>query len=40
LHDLGSTNGTYVNGSAVNEHALRDGDRVSIGSTVVEFRRD
>lgn len=40
LHDLGSTNGTYVNGSVVSEHALRDGDRISVGSTVVEFRRD
>jgi hypothetical protein len=40
LHDLGSTNGTYVNGSVVTEHALRDGDRISLGSTVVEFRRD
>jgi hypothetical protein len=39
LHDLGSTNGTYVNGSVVTEHALRAGDRISLGSTVVEFRR-
>jgi FHA domain-containing protein len=39
LHDLGSTNGTYVNGSVVTEHALRDGDRISLGSTVVEFSR-
>jgi hypothetical protein len=39
LRDLGSTNGTYVNGSVVHEHALRDGDRISLGSTVVEFRR-
>jgi hypothetical protein len=40
LHDLGSTNGTYVNGSVVTEHVLRDGDRISLGSTVVEFRRE
>jgi hypothetical protein len=40
LHDLGSTNGTYVNGSVVNEHALRDGDRITLGSAVVEFRRE
>jgi hypothetical protein len=39
LRDLGSTNGTYVNGAVVHEHALRDGDRISLGSTVVEFRR-
>jgi hypothetical protein len=40
LHDLGSTNGTYVNGTVVSEHALREGDRISLGSTIVEFRRD
>lgn len=40
LHDMGSTNGTYVNGSVVSEHALRDGDRISLGSSVVEFRRE
>ena len=39
LRDLGSTNGTYVNGSTVREHVLRDGDRISVGSTSVEFRR-
>jgi hypothetical protein len=39
LHDLGSTNGTYVNGGVVTEHVLRDGDRVTLGSAVVEFRR-
>lgn len=39
LRDLGSTNGTYVNGSVAHDHALRDGDRISLGSTVVEFRR-
>jgi hypothetical protein len=40
LRDLGSTNGTLVNGTRVSEHALRDGDRIQIGSSVVEFRRD
>ena len=39
LRDLGSTNGTLVNGTRVGEHALRDGDRIHIGSSVVEFRR-
>ena len=39
LRDLGSTNGTLVNGTRVREHALRDGDRIHIGSSVVEFRR-
>ena len=40
LRDLGSTNGTVVNGARVREHALRDGDRIQLGSSVVEFRRD
>lgn len=40
LRDLGSTNGTLVNGARVKQHALRDGDRISVGSSVVEFRRD
>jgi hypothetical protein len=39
LRDLGSTNGTLVNGTRVREHVLRDGDRIHIGSSVVEFRR-
>jgi len=38
--DLGSTNGTLVNESAVAEQALADGDRITIGSSVLEFRRD
>ncbi|HVO32229.1 MAG TPA: GGDEF domain-containing protein [bacterium] len=33
--DLGSTNGTYVNGQKVAEQVLRDGDKVQIGSTTV-----
>ena len=36
--DLGSTNGTMVNGvKIVGEHRLRDGDIVSFGSTHVRF---
>jgi diguanylate cyclase (GGDEF)-like protein len=36
--DLGSTNGTYVNGARVDVHALSDGDKIQIGSnTVVKF---
>jgi diguanylate cyclase (GGDEF)-like protein len=35
LIDLGSTNGTYVNGMKVSEQVLRDGDKVQIGSTTV-----
>ena len=33
--DLGSTNGTYVNGAKIAEQVLRDGDKVQIGSTTV-----
>jgi nucleotide-binding universal stress UspA family protein len=38
LSDLGSTNGTLVNDVPVRERPLEDGDRVTIGSTVLEFR--
>lgn len=36
--DLGSTNGTFVNGERVNETALRDGDVVSLGGLELTFR--
>jgi hypothetical protein len=36
--DLGSTNGTLVNDVQTDERALQDGDRVTIGNTVLEFR--
>jgi len=39
LRDLGSKNGTTVNGSRVDQHRLRDGDRVVVGHTLLEFRR-
>jgi hypothetical protein len=39
LIDLGSTNGTLVNGAAVGEHPLEEGDRIKLGNTVLEFRR-
>ena len=38
VYDLGSTNGTMVNGiKIVGEHRLRDGDIISFGSTHVRF---
>jgi hypothetical protein len=37
--DLGATNTTLVNGQPVAERALADGDRITIGNTVLEFRR-
>lgn len=39
LHDLGSTNGTYVNGRRVTAPTtLRRGDSVQVGKTVMEVR--
>lgn len=39
LHDLGSTNGTYVNGRRVTAPTqLRRGDTIQIGKTVMEVR--
>jgi hypothetical protein len=38
MTDLGSTNGTLVNDQPIQEHLLEDGDRVTIGETVLEFR--
>jgi pSer/pThr/pTyr-binding forkhead associated (FHA) protein len=35
--DLGSTNGTRVNGVRVSEQALRDGDEIMFGNTRVVF---
>jgi hypothetical protein len=37
--DLGSTNGTLVNDQPVSQATLEDGDRITIGRTVLEFRR-
>jgi Protein of unknown function (DUF3662)/FHA domain len=37
--DLGSTNGTLVNDSPISEATLEEGDRITIGRTVLEFRR-
>lgn len=39
LADLGSTNGTLVNGVTVQSHVLENGDRITIGGSVLEFRR-
>ena len=37
LADLGSTNGTLVNGKLSREHELRNGDRVSFGTSELIF---
>ncbi|MCA9083270.1 MAG: FHA domain-containing protein [Planctomycetaceae bacterium] len=38
LVDLRSANGTYVNGRRVNDVALRDGDSIRLGTTVLAFQ--
>ncbi|HJZ85064.1 MAG TPA: GGDEF domain-containing protein [Polyangia bacterium] len=37
VHDLGSTNGTYVGNDPVHEQPLRDGDLLKVGSTIFKF---
>jgi len=39
LSDLGSTNGTKLNGQQVESRVLEDGDRITVGSTLIEYRR-
>lgn len=38
LVDLGSTNGTLVNGKLAKEHALGDGDRIAFGTSELVFK--
>jgi pSer/pThr/pTyr-binding forkhead associated (FHA) protein len=38
LRDLGSTNGTYLNGEQIGDEELRDGDRITMGRTSLTFR--
>jgi hypothetical protein len=40
LTDLGSTNGTEVNGKRVTEAALADGDVIELGTTRLTFERE
>src|SRR6516162_6226315 len=36
VEDLGSTNGTFLNGQKIGERApLRDGDKIQVGSTTI-----
>lgn len=37
ISDLGSSNGTYVNGTKVDKKTLENGDRIHIGSSILEF---
>jgi pSer/pThr/pTyr-binding forkhead associated (FHA) protein len=40
LVDLGSTNGTFVNGQPIRRITLLDGTQVTLGRTTLVFRRD
>lgn len=40
VHDLGSKNGTYVNGKRVNTGLLSDGDVLRIGNSLLLFRHE
>ena len=37
LEDLGSTNGSYVNGKLIKKHALRDGDVIGLGKHELKY---
>lgn len=38
IQDLGSSNGTFVNGTKITEKTLANGDSIQIGSTAMTFR--
>lgn len=38
LVDLGSTNGTWLNGVRITETELRDGDEIAMGRTIITFK--
>ncbi len=38
LIDLGSLNGTYVNGRRIARHSLRAGDQIKMGQTIILFQ--
>jgi two-component system cell cycle response regulator len=35
LEDLGSTNGTYVNGARITRQVLHDGDKIQVGNSII-----
>src|SRR3954468_10344400 len=37
IEDLGSTNGTFVNGEKVRTSEIRDGDRILIGTSIIKL---
>jgi len=40
VEDMGSTNGTFVNGQAIKRHALRSGDTVEVGKYKLRYLAD
>jgi len=40
VRDLGSTNGTYLNGDQVGSEQLKDGDRLTMGRSTITFHLD
>jgi len=40
IRDLGSTNGTFVNGERITSQHLNDGDRVNVGRTTLTYRAE
>ncbi len=40
LEDLGSTNGTYVNGKLIKKHALEHGDRITLGKFQLTYENE
>ncbi len=39
LEDLGSTNGTYVNGKLIKKHALEHGDKITLGKYQITYEK-
>ena len=40
VRDVGSLNGTFVNGEKVSERVLKSGDQISLGNTTYRFTED
>ena len=40
IRDLQSSNGTLLNGSEVEEYALHNGDKITVGETIMKFEME
>src|SRR5262245_21917507 len=40
VRDVGSSNGTFVNGVQIHSHLLAEGDRVAVGGSLLLYARD